>query len=83
MLACCCAGAVAIDNELVEQKLKEAEQVVTMDNGCMCCTVRGDISDAVKGIITANEAKPEDKVRLSQHTRLPLPLPNTGCSRAG
>ena len=53
---------VAIDNELVAQKLKEAEQVVTMDNGCMCCTVRGDISDAVKGIIQANEAKPDDQV---------------------
>ena len=27
----------------------------------MCCTVRGDISNAVKGIIQANELKPDDK----------------------
>jgi len=47
-------GEVPIDNELLAQnKLAAAEQVVVMDNGCMCCSVRGDILGAFTSIIDA------------------------------
>ncbi|CAN0297647.1 unnamed protein product, partial [Ectocarpus fasciculatus] len=36
-------GAVSIDTALVEENVREAEDIVTMDNGCVCCTVRGDL----------------------------------------
>ena len=39
-------GEVPIDNELLASKLSAAEQVVVMDNGSMCCTVRGDLLGA-------------------------------------
>jgi G3E family GTPase len=36
-------GEVAIDNELVQENLAAKEDIITMDNGCICCSVRGDL----------------------------------------
>lgn len=36
-------GEVAIDNDLVEENLAAREDIITMDNGCVCCSVRGDL----------------------------------------
>jgi len=37
-------GEVSIDDSLVEQKHEDmAEELVLLDNGCICCTVRGDL----------------------------------------
>lgn len=40
-------GAVSIDDALVGENMKEKEDVITMDNGCVCCTVRGDLVRAL------------------------------------
>lgn len=40
-------GAVSIDTALVEENVREAEDIITMDNGCVCCTVRGDLVKAL------------------------------------
>ena len=40
-------GAVSIDEALVAENVKEKEDIVSMDNGCVCCTVRGDLVRAL------------------------------------
>lgn len=45
-------GEVSIDDALLkDQKMSMAEQIIVMDNGCMCCTVRGDLADGLKKIM--------------------------------
>ena len=44
-------GEVPIDDDLISSKLAAAEDVVVMDNGCMCCSVRGDILGAFTSIL--------------------------------
>merc|ERR1719399_2384618 len=37
-------GEVSVDDALVEQKAQNAtEELVVINNGCICCTVRGDL----------------------------------------
>ena len=37
-------GEVSVDDALVEQKHDElAEELIVLDNGCVCCTIRGDL----------------------------------------
>jgi len=36
-------GEVSIDNDLVEENLAAREDIITMDNGCVCCSIRGDL----------------------------------------
>jgi len=41
-------GAVNIDENLVAENLRTNEDIISMDNGCVCCTVRGDLVKALK-----------------------------------
>lgn len=36
-------GEVPIDDGLVGESMESAEDLITMDNGCVCCSVRGDL----------------------------------------
>ena len=40
-------GAVSIDTDLVDENLKANETIVTMENGCVCCSVRSDLVQAL------------------------------------
>ncbi len=41
-------GEVNIDNSLVSENLIEKEDLVAMDKGCVCCSLRNDIIKALK-----------------------------------
>jgi len=48
-------GEISIDDALLKKdKLAMAEKILVMDNGCMCCTIRGDLiaglQDMIEGI---------------------------------
>jgi len=51
-------GAVGVDNVLLEGYNKRTEENITLlDNGCLCCTVRGDLIDAIKGIVKSAQER--------------------------
>ena len=37
------AGEISVDNELVKHSQQTAEEIFELNNGCLCCTVRGDL----------------------------------------
>ncbi|MDF1750453.1 MAG: GTP-binding protein [Alphaproteobacteria bacterium] len=41
-------GEVGIDNLLVETA---SEDMIVMDSGCLCCTIRGDLIETLRGLI--------------------------------
>jgi len=47
-------GQENIDNEILVQD--SGEQIVEMNNGCICCTVRGDLIVALTGLAQKREA---------------------------
>ena len=68
-------GAIPIDADLIDTKLTAAEQVIVMDNGCMCCSVRGDILAAFNSILDAvAKGNPLDGV-LIETTGMADPVP--------
>lgn len=44
-------GEVNIDEGLVQEQIKAKEDIVSMDNGCVCCTVRGDLVRTLNGLV--------------------------------
>jgi len=47
-------GEENIDNEILVQDSNE--QIVQMSNGCICCTIRGDLVNALSDLITRRQA---------------------------
>ena len=44
-------GEVGIDGLLVQRKFESDEEIFEMNNGCICCTVRGDLIHILHKII--------------------------------
>eukprot|EP00239_Pterosperma_sp_CCMP1384_P006762 CAMPEP_0197854068 /NCGR_PEP_ID=MMETSP1438-20131217/23982_1 /TAXON_ID=1461541 /ORGANISM="Pterosperma sp., Strain CCMP1384" /LENGTH=442 /DNA_ID=CAMNT_0043468703 /DNA_START=108 /DNA_END=1433 /DNA_ORIENTATION=+ len=65
-------GAVSIDDDLVSENLKAAESIVSMDNGCVCCTVRGDL---VRALVQLAEKKDKFDAIIIETTGLADPAP--------
>ena len=45
-------GEVAIDGALVEENLASKEDIIMLENGCVCCTVRGDLIKAFENLVS-------------------------------
>jgi len=45
-------GEVGIDDKLIKQKFVENEEIFEMNNGCICCTVRGDLIRILGSLLT-------------------------------
>jgi len=44
-------GEVGIDSSLVEQTEQTTETIVEMNNGCICCTLRGDFIEGMQKVL--------------------------------
>ena len=64
-------GEVGLDHELLEQA---HEELVLLANGCVCCTVRGDLLEAMQRLRSAGSAMGIDRVLL-ETTGLADPTP--------
>jgi G3E family GTPase len=64
-------GEVSIDDALVAENMKTKENVVVKDNGCVCCTVRGDL---IRALADIHKKGPFDAVLL-ETTGLADPAP--------
>merc|ERR1712241_582380 len=70
-------GEVGIDDGLVQGgSMAEEENIVEMNNGCICCTVRGDLITGLKKLVkkSRQSGKPLDGV-LIETTGLADPAP--------
>jgi len=70
-------GEVGIDDSLIEQAaMRSEENLVEMNNGCICCTVRGDLIAGLKKLIknSAKKSKPLDHI-IIETTGLADPAP--------
>lgn len=69
-------GDVSIDDSLLSSnKVNVAEQIVVMDNGCMCCTIRGDLVESLLQILDKiNEGKQIDCIMI-ETTGMADPVP--------
>ena len=71
-------GAVGVDDALVRRKLETKEDIFEMNNGCLCCTVRGDLIRILKKILVVGEngtdQKPFDAI-IIETTGLADPAP--------
>jgi len=65
-------GAVGVDEKLIASKADDQEELVEVINGCMCCTVRGDLVEALNRMY--NKVKMFDAV-LIETTGLADPAP--------
>jgi hypothetical protein len=66
-------GEIGIDNDLI---VESDEEIYEMNNGCVCCTVRGDLIRVVEGlmrrpaVLTPSSSRPP-----ALPTRFPSPRP--------
>jgi G3E family GTPase len=65
-------GEVAIDNDLVEENMAAKEDIITMDNGCVCCSVRGDL---VRTFAMLNNRRKDFDAIILETTGLADPAP--------
>ncbi len=67
-------GEIGLDHELVE---RSTEDMVLLKSGCLCCTIRGDLVDTLRGLIArklSGTIAPFDRV-LIETTGLADPAP--------
>jgi len=48
-------GEVGIDDALVKDKFSGEEEIFQMNNGCICCTVRGDLIKALGALLEKSD----------------------------
>lgn len=56
-------GEVGIDNELI---VKSDEEIIEMNNGCICCTVRSDLVDIMENLLHRKFANTPERIHYDR-----------------
>jgi len=69
-------GEVSIDDDLLKDnsKMDLAEKIITMDNGCVCCTIRSDLQAGLKELLAVHQKSPLDAIVI-ETTGMADPVP--------
>eukprot|EP00252_Welwitschia_mirabilis_P014955 TRINITY_DN3303_c0_g1_i1.p1 TRINITY_DN3303_c0_g1~~TRINITY_DN3303_c0_g1_i1.p1 ORF type:complete len:445 (+),score=92.31 TRINITY_DN3303_c0_g1_i1:184-1518(+) len=70
-------GEVDIDGSLVASQMKGAEDIVMLNNGCLCCTVRGDLVRMLSELVTRKKGKFDHIVIETTGLANPAPIIRT------
>ena len=62
-------GEIGIDNELI---VRTGEEIIELSNGCICCTINGDLLESIKNILNKNN---DIEYLIIETTGLADPLP--------
>ncbi len=62
-------GEIGIDNDLI---VKTGEDIIELTNGCICCTINGELRDAINKILDNNQ---DIEYLIVETTGLADPLP--------
>jgi G3E family GTPase len=50
-------GTIGVDEDLVKKKIDAEEEIFEMNNGCICCTVRGDLIRILTNLLIKRKTK--------------------------
>ncbi|CAN8240536.1 unnamed protein product [Cochlearia groenlandica] len=70
-------GEVDIDGSLVASKSMGAEDIVMLNNGCLCCTVRGDLVRMISELVIKKKGKFDHIVIETTGLANPAPIIQT------
>lgn len=70
-------GEVDIDGSLVAAKAAGAEDIVMLNNGCLCCTVRGDLVRMISDLVAKKKGKFDHIVIETTGLANPAPIIET------
>ncbi|KAG9150917.1 hypothetical protein Leryth_003047 [Lithospermum erythrorhizon] len=70
-------GEVDIDGSLVASKTTGAEDIVMLNNGCLCCTVRGDLVRMIGELVSKKKGKFDHIVIETTGLANPAPIIQT------
>ncbi|CAA2980946.1 Hypothetical predicted protein [Olea europaea subsp. europaea] len=70
-------GEVDIDGSLVAAKAAGAEDIVMLNNGCLCCTVRGDLVRMIADLVSRKKGKFDHIVIETTGLANPAPIIQT------
>ncbi|KAK6139580.1 hypothetical protein DH2020_026677 [Rehmannia glutinosa] len=73
----CQYGEVDIDGSLVAAKSAGAEDIVMLNNGCLCCTVRGDLVRMIAELVNRKKGKFDHIVIETTGLANPAPIIQT------
>jgi G3E family GTPase len=69
-------GEIGVDDALIKQKFDTEEEIFEMNNGCICCTVRGDLV-RILGKITKRKTKLDGVIIETTGMADPAPVAQT------